>query len=83
METFGTLDVYLYAFSTSALDGGEWLASRFGHFTHEERAPGAHWTGSWIFLRTSAFVRSGICSPERSNHSPGGRPCCYEGWRQL
>jgi len=30
---------------TSALDGGEWSASRPGHFTPRERAPGAHWIG--------------------------------------
>jgi hypothetical protein len=29
----------------SALDGGEWSASRPGRFTPRERAPGAHWIG--------------------------------------
>jgi hypothetical protein len=28
---------------TSALDGGEWSASRPGCFTTRERAPGTHW----------------------------------------
>jgi hypothetical protein len=28
---------------TSALDGGEWSASRPGCFTPTERAPGTHW----------------------------------------
>jgi hypothetical protein len=28
---------------TSALDGGEWSASRLGRFTPRERAPGTHW----------------------------------------
>jgi hypothetical protein len=27
----------------SVLDGGEWSASRPGHFTVRERAPGTHW----------------------------------------
>jgi hypothetical protein len=34
-------------FLTSALDGGEVSASRSGHFTPEERAPGTHCIGSW------------------------------------
>jgi hypothetical protein len=35
-------------FLTSALDGGEWSASRPGHFTLMERAPGTHWIGGWV-----------------------------------
>jgi hypothetical protein len=31
-------------FLTSALDGGEWLASRHYLFTRGERAPGTHWS---------------------------------------
>jgi hypothetical protein len=33
---------------TSALNGGEWSASRFGRFTPSERAPGTHWIGGWV-----------------------------------
>jgi hypothetical protein len=33
---------------TSALDGGEWLASRLGCLTPRERAPGTHWIGGWM-----------------------------------
>jgi hypothetical protein len=33
---------------TSALDGGEWSASRLGRFTPRERAPDAHWIGGWL-----------------------------------
>jgi hypothetical protein len=33
---------------SSALDGGEWLASRPGHFTPRERALGTHWIGGWM-----------------------------------
>jgi hypothetical protein len=29
-------------FETSALDGGEWLASHSGHFTSRERIPSIH-----------------------------------------
>jgi hypothetical protein len=34
--------------STSALDRGEWSASRPGRFTPRESAPGAHWIGGWV-----------------------------------
>jgi hypothetical protein len=33
---------------TSALDGGEWAASRPGRFTPRERVPGTHWIGGWV-----------------------------------
>jgi hypothetical protein len=33
---------------TSALDGGEWLASRPGRFTPRERALSTHWMGGWV-----------------------------------
>jgi hypothetical protein len=35
-------------FLTSALDGGEWLASRPGRFTAAERAPVTHWIGGRV-----------------------------------
>jgi hypothetical protein len=38
-----------YSFMTSALDGGEWSASRPGRaFTPGESTPGTHWTGGWV-----------------------------------
>jgi hypothetical protein len=37
----------------SALVGGEWLASRSGHFTPGEIAPGTHWIGGWVGPRTA------------------------------
>jgi len=33
---------------TSALDGGEWSASRPGRFTPRERARGTYWIGGWV-----------------------------------
>jgi hypothetical protein len=33
---------------TSALDAGEWSASRTGRFTPRERASGTHWIGGWV-----------------------------------
>jgi hypothetical protein len=37
-------------FLTSALDGGEWLASSSKRFTSWERDPGTHWIGGLQFL---------------------------------
>jgi hypothetical protein len=37
---------------TSALDGGDWSASRPGRFTPRERTPGTHWIGGWVGRRT-------------------------------
>jgi hypothetical protein len=36
-------------FLTSALDEGEWSASRPGRFTPPERFLGTHWVGGWMF----------------------------------
>jgi len=43
MKTYGGVEVELHELLTFALDGCEWLASRPGRFTTEERAPGTHW----------------------------------------
>jgi hypothetical protein len=53
------MEVKLHAILTSALDGGEWSASRPGHFTPGERAQGTHWTGGWVDPRAGldAVVR--------------------------
>jgi hypothetical protein len=56
---------------TSALDGGEWLASRSGCFTPKERTPGTHWIGGWVDTRAflNAVVKWKIPSTRRkSNH---------------
>jgi hypothetical protein len=38
-----------YSFSTSALDGGEWSASRLGRaLAPGKEPPGNHWTRSWV-----------------------------------
>jgi hypothetical protein len=38
----GGVEVYLHAFLTSALDGGEWSDSRPSRFTSRERSPPPH-----------------------------------------
>jgi hypothetical protein len=42
--------------------GGEWSASRCGHFTSEEGAPGIHWIGGWVDPRMGSHIEctSGI-----------------------
>jgi hypothetical protein len=55
---------------TSALDGGEWSASRPGRFTPTERAPGTHWIGGCTDLRAilDAVVKRKIPSPRRESN---------------
>jgi hypothetical protein len=38
-------------FLTSAVDGGEWSASRPGGFISEETAHGARYVGGWVSTR--------------------------------
>jgi hypothetical protein len=48
MKAYGGVDVQNHIFLTSALAGDEWSASRPGHFTPWERAPGTHCIGGWV-----------------------------------
>jgi hypothetical protein len=50
---------------TSALDGGEWSASRPGRFIPRERAAGTHWIGGWVGHRAvlDAVVKRKIPGP--------------------
>jgi hypothetical protein len=41
---------------TSALDGGEWSASRHGLFTPKESDPDTHWIESML------EIRAGLCA---------------------
>jgi hypothetical protein len=50
MKAYGGLDIYIHVFLTSALVGGEWLASRLGRFNPGEKAPVTHWIGGWVGL---------------------------------
>jgi hypothetical protein len=55
---------------TSALDGGEWSASRPSRFTPRERAPGTHWIGDWVGPRTvlDAVVKRKVPSSRRESN---------------
>jgi hypothetical protein len=43
-------------FLTSTRDGGEWLGSCPGSFTHKERVPSTHWTGCKVGPRARLDV---------------------------
>jgi hypothetical protein len=63
----GVLGEWMYSCThslTSALDGGEWSASRPGRFTPRERASGTHWIGGWVGPRAvlDAVVKRKLCS---------------------
>jgi hypothetical protein len=45
MKMYWLVEVELHAFLTSALDGGEWPASRPDRFTPTEGVIGTHWIG--------------------------------------
>jgi len=62
MKTYGGVEIQLHAFLTSALDGGEWSASRPGHFTPGETAPGTHWLGGWVGPTVDLLTQSLYCS---------------------
>jgi len=64
------VEVQLHAFFTSALVGGELSASRPGHFTPKERAPGTHWIGGLMGPRTvlGAVVKRKIPNPRRESN---------------
>jgi hypothetical protein len=49
---------------TSALDRGEWSASRPHRFTRRERTPSTHWIGGWVGPKTvlDAVVKRKILS---------------------
>jgi hypothetical protein len=55
---------------TSALDGGEWSASRPGRFTSRERVLGTRWIGGWVGPRSvlDAVVKRKIPSPRRESN---------------
>jgi hypothetical protein len=69
----GVLGEWRYSIThslTSALDGGEWSATRPGRFTPRERASGTHWTGGWVGLRAvlDSVVKGKIPSFRRQSN---------------
>jgi hypothetical protein len=62
------------------LNGGEWLASRFGHFTVLGRAYDILWIGGWIFFRVGfdAVVEGIISAPDWNQTSICTSSTSYE-----
>jgi hypothetical protein len=48
MKAYGGVGVYIHIFLTSALAGGEWLASRSDLFTFGGRVHGTYWIGDLV-----------------------------------
>jgi hypothetical protein len=48
MKTHGGVDVWIRAFFTSVLVGGEWSASSPSRFTPRKRAPATRWIGGHV-----------------------------------
>jgi len=53
MKIYWVLEVWLQAFLTSVLDGGEWSHSHPDILTHAVRAPNIHGAGDWVGIRVS------------------------------
>jgi hypothetical protein len=65
VKAYWGMEVWLHAFLTLALDGGEWSASRPGRFTPWGNASGTHWIGGWVGPKAGldAVVKRKIPSP--------------------
>jgi len=61
---------------TSALDGGEWSASRLGRLTPREKDPGTYWIGGWVGPRAGldTVVKRKILSPRRESNTQSSSP---------
>jgi hypothetical protein len=81
MKTYGGVKVYLHAFLTSALVGGEWSGILLGRFTPGEMVAGTHWIGGCVGTRARLDVvdERKISSPEFNPDSSAFQPVasCY------
>jgi hypothetical protein len=58
------MEVWLSSFLASGLDGGEWSASRPGHFTPGETPPVPHCIGGWtLWRREKSLAPAGDGTP--------------------
>jgi hypothetical protein len=71
---------------TSALEGGEWWASRHGRYNPMVRAPGIHYIGGWVGPRAGvdAVMKRKVPSPRRESNPPNpDRPDCNQSLYRL
>jgi hypothetical protein len=76
MKTYGGVEVLIHVFLTSALDGGEWSASRPCRFT-----PGSHWIIGWVGLRVGLDAVEKRKSFHCRESNPGRPACCPTPYR--
>jgi hypothetical protein len=62
-------------FVTSALDAGEWSASRPGRFTPGEIALGTHWIGGWVGPRCDKDKNLALAKIRTPVIQPVARSC--------
>jgi hypothetical protein len=84
MKTYWRVDVSSTPPLTSALEVGEWSASRPGCFYPREMVRGTHWIGGWVGLRAvlDAVVKRKIPRPRRESNpvthaADGSVPFCH------
>jgi hypothetical protein len=63
---------------TSALDGGEWSASRPSRFTPREGVPATRWIGGWLGSRASLDMVSKRKIPSPRRESNSDHPTCSQ-----
>jgi hypothetical protein len=85
MKAYGRVNVQIHIFSTSALVGGKWSASRPGIFTPGERAPGTNWIGAWVDPRAGLddLVKRKFLILPGLEFRPLGRPARSQSLRRL
>jgi hypothetical protein len=69
MKAYGEVDIKIHIL-TLTLIGCEWSASRPGHFTSGERAPGTHWLGCWVDPGAGLDDLEKILDPTRTRSRP-------------
>jgi len=69
------MEVQIDVFLNSALDGGEWSASRPSHISPGERNPGSHWIEGWVVFRAGvgAVAKRKFPAPT-GNRNPVAQP---------
>jgi len=70
----GGVEIYLYTFLTSALDGGEWSDSHPDCFILRERT---HWIGGWVGPRAHVYELAKIEVPVPTGYRT---PSHYSDW---